>query len=106
MGTLPFVCGSHAPNCISGTPVTYDANGNTTGYDVDGAGPIQPRSLTYDLENRPLGITRNSIVTTMAYGPDGERVSKSYNGTTTWYMGGDTELSSATSCSPHTSTPM
>jgi RHS repeat-associated protein len=28
----------------------------------------------------------------MAYGPDGERLSKAYNGSTTWYMGGDTEM--------------
>jgi RHS repeat-associated protein len=28
----------------------------------------------------------------MAYGPDGERLSKAYNGATTWYMGGDTDM--------------
>jgi RHS repeat-associated protein len=28
----------------------------------------------------------------MAYGPDGERLSKAYNGATTWYTGGDTEM--------------
>jgi hypothetical protein len=31
-----------------GTPVTYDANGNTLIYDVDGAGSKPPRTLTYE----------------------------------------------------------
>lgn len=46
----------HAPTSICGTPVSYDANGNTLSYDVDGAGPQLPRAFTYDLENRPLII--------------------------------------------------
>ncbi len=90
----------HAPTSICGTAVSYDANGNTTAYDADGsAGPIQPRTFTYDLENRPTVITwgaGGTNPTTMTYGPDGERFSKTYgSGTTlakTWYMGGDTEL--------------
>jgi YD repeat-containing protein len=28
----------HGPKSICGTPVTYDANGNTLSYDIDGAG--------------------------------------------------------------------
>jgi hypothetical protein len=51
----------HAPNSICGSPVTYDANGNTTSYDVDGSGPLLPRSFTYDGENRPLTITQNGL---------------------------------------------
>ncbi len=86
----------HAPTSICGTPVTYDANGNTLTYDADGSAlgsTIQPRSFAYDLENRPLTITWGSApVASMAYGPDGERLSKAYNGATTWYMGGDTEM--------------
>jgi RHS repeat-associated protein len=86
----------HAPTSICGTPVTYDANGNTLSYDADGSAvgsTIQPRSFSYDLENRPLTITWGSApVASMAYGPDGERLSKAYNGATTWYMGGDTEM--------------
>jgi hypothetical protein len=35
----------HAPTSICGTAVTYDANGNTTSYDVDGTGPDQPRTV-------------------------------------------------------------
>jgi toxin ParE1/3/4 len=37
----------HAPSSICGKTVSYDANGNTTEYDVDDTiGPIQPRTLT------------------------------------------------------------
>jgi RHS repeat-associated protein len=82
----------HAPNSICGTAVSYDANGNTLSYDVDGSGSRLPRSLTYDGENRPLTITRNGLVATMAYGPDGERITKAWNGATTHFFGTDTEL--------------
>jgi YD repeat-containing protein len=38
----------HAPTSICGSPVSYDANGNTLSYDVDGAGPLAARTLVYD----------------------------------------------------------
>jgi RHS repeat-associated protein len=89
----------HAPNTICGSPVTYDANGNTLSYDADGSASntVLPRTFSYDLENRPISITWGSDpVTTMGYGPDGERLSKTYGSgatlATTWYMGGDTEV--------------
>ena len=82
----------HAPTSICGTPVTYDANGNTTSYDADGAGSIQPRAFTYDGENRPLTITQNANVTSFAYAPDGERAGKAFGGNTTSFLGNDTEL--------------
>ena len=82
----------HAPNSICGVPVAYDANGNTTHYDVDGAGPLSPRAIAYDLENRPLSVTQNGNVTSMAYGPDGERSSKSFGANQYLYMGSDSEL--------------
>jgi RHS repeat-associated protein len=82
----------HAPSSICGTPVTYDANGNTTNYDVDGAGPLLPRAFTYDGENRPTSVSQNGNTTTMAYGPDGERSSKSFNGSNYYYFGGESEL--------------
>jgi hypothetical protein len=37
----------HAPNSICGSAVDFDANGNTTNYDVDGAGPLLPRAFSY-----------------------------------------------------------
>jgi RHS repeat-associated protein len=82
----------HAPASICGTAVSYDANGNTLAYDVDGGGPEPSRSLAYDLENRPLVVTRNGLASSFAYGSDGERVSKSWNGNVTHFMGNDTEL--------------
>jgi RHS repeat-associated protein len=82
----------HAPTSICAAPVSYDANGNTLVYDVDGAGPILPRSLIYDGENRPLAITQNGITTRFAYGADGERTSKLWSGITTRYLGQDGEL--------------
>jgi hypothetical protein len=49
----------HAPHTICGSLVTYDANGNTISYDVDGtAGPKPARSFTYDLENRCTGVLK------------------------------------------------
>jgi RHS repeat-associated protein len=82
----------HAPNTICGSAVTYDANGNTTSYDVDGAGPLLPRSFAYDGENRPISITQNGLTTAMSYGPDGERASKNFNGSKYLYMGNEAEL--------------
>jgi RHS repeat-associated protein len=82
----------HAPTSICAAPVSYDANGNTLVYDVDGAGPILPRSLIYDGENRPLAITQNGIITRLAYGADGERTAKLGSGITTRYLGQDAEL--------------
>jgi RHS repeat-associated protein len=82
----------HAPNSICGTAVTYDANGNTLSYDVDGAGPLLPRSFAYDGENRPLTVTQNGLTTAMTYGPDGERAAKSFDGSSYLYMGNEAEL--------------
>jgi RHS repeat-associated protein len=85
--------GPHAPASICNTPVEYDADGNTTKYDPDGAaGPLQPRSFTYNNENRPTAITANGATSTFDYGPDGERFVKTANGATTWYISGDGEL--------------
>jgi RHS repeat-associated protein len=82
----------HAPTSICGAPVSYDANGNTLSYDVDGAGPIFPRSLIYDGDNRPLSITKNGITTRFAYGRDGERTAKLSSGITTRYLSQEAEL--------------
>ena len=82
----------HAPNTICGTPVTYDAGGNTTSYDVDGTGPLLPRNFAYDGENRPLTVTQNGNTTAMAYGTDGERASKSFNGAKYFYLGSEAEV--------------
>ena len=77
----------HAPTSICGVGVTYDANGNTLSYDADGAGPILPRSFTYDGENRPLVITQNGNPTSFTYAPDGERAGKSFGGNAYSFLG-------------------
>jgi RHS repeat-associated protein len=82
----------HAPATICGAAVVYDANGNTTSYDSDGAGLKGPRTFIYDLENRPIAITRDGVTTLFAYGPDGERVSKATGGTTIYYLGGEADI--------------
>ena len=84
----------HAPNTICGVGVTYDANGNTTYYDADGAGPIQPRAFTYDGENRPTAITANGRTVDFDYGPDGERIRKrdAASSTISWYFNSDGEI--------------
>ncbi len=83
---------AHAPKSICGVAVTTDNNGNMRTYDSDGAGAVPPRSIIYDLENRPLAVTANGNTTTFAYGPDGGRSSKTSaaNGTT-FYLGNDAE---------------
>jgi RHS repeat-associated protein len=83
---------------ICGTPVTYDANGNTTEYTVRGV----RKRLIYDAENRPIEVREIDPVTgaataslaRYAYGPDGERIRKlSGNGyLATHYLGSDVEI--------------
>jgi RHS repeat-associated protein len=50
------------------------------------------RSLAYDLENRPLTITQNSNAASFVYGPDGERIGKSFGGNAYSYLGNDAEF--------------
>ena len=71
-----------------------DANGNTTYYDADGAGPIQPRAFTYDGENRPTAITANSKTIDFDYGPDGERIRKrdAAASSISWYFNSDGDI--------------
>ena len=87
----------HAPKSICGVSPTYDANGNTLTYDGDGAGPVQARVFTYDLENRPASVKLGPRVpTSFDYGPDGERVRKlasvEGNPASTWYVNNEAEL--------------
>jgi RHS repeat-associated protein len=82
----------HAPTSVCGTAITYDGNGNTVDYDVDGTGSLAPRQIAYDLENRPV-VVRGSKTAVFAYGPDGERAIKyGASGVTTLFLGKDAEL--------------
>ena len=82
----------HAPVSICGTPVTYDANGNTLTYDPDGPGPLPAKSITYDGENRPATVTVNGNPARFDYGPDGERAGKAFLGQLHFYLGADAEV--------------
>ena len=68
----------HAVSTAGSNTYTYDANGNLTA----GAG----RTLTYNLENKPLTITIGSQTTTFVYDGDGGRVKKIAGTTTTRYI--------------------
>jgi hypothetical protein len=59
---------------------------------ADGAGVKPARSFVYDLENRPLAITRGGVSTGFTYGADGARVSKSFGAAKTVYLGAEAEL--------------
>ena len=74
------------------TATTSPNAGRSLTYDVDGAGPLLPRSFTYDGENRPAAITQNGNTTSFTYGPDGERAGKVYGSNAYFYMGGEAEL--------------
>jgi RHS repeat-associated protein len=88
----PTASRPHAPTSVCGTAITYDGNGNTVDYDVDGTGSLAPRQIAYDLENRPV-VVRGSKTAVFAYGPDGERAIKyGAPGVTTLFLGKDAEL--------------
>jgi hypothetical protein len=67
----------NSPTSICGAAVTYDANGNITSYDPDGAaGSIPACSLVYDLENRPVSVTQNGNTAFFADAADSSRAGK------------------------------
>jgi len=80
----------HAVTTAGSNTYSYDANGNLTA----GAG----RTLSYDLENKPLTITMAGQTTTFVYDGDGGRVKKIAGSTTTRYISKFYECDN-TSCS-------
>ena len=87
----------HGPTSICGAAVTYDANGNMTGYDPDGAsGPLPAKTIAYDGENRPTSVTQNGTTPSFLYAPDGAWAAK-YSGfgstaQNDYYLSADTEV--------------
>jgi RHS repeat-associated protein len=57
---------------------TYDANGNTTS--------TGGKNFIYDSENHMTSMTANGTTVTMVYDAFGNRVGKTVNGVTTWYL--------------------
>jgi RHS repeat-associated protein len=80
----------HAVTAAGSNTYSYDANGNLT----SGAG----RTLTYNLENKPLTITIAGQTTTFVYDGDGGRAKKIAGTTTTRYISKIYECDNA-SCS-------
>ena len=97
----------HAPhriNTIGSDPtfVTYDANGNTIGYTING----QARSIAYDGENIPYSVTTGGTLTSFTTGADGARLRKFVDtNNESWYLGPDAELNEALSVSTWTQFP-
>lgn len=69
----------HAVTAAGSNTYSYDANGNLT----SGAG----RTLTYNLENKPLTITMAGQTTTFVYDGEGGRVKKTAASIVTRYIG-------------------
>ncbi len=68
----------HAPSQIGDNAYTYDANGNTTGWQrvVSGGGKSQRRDILWDEENRIRAIAENGSTHHYMYDASGERVIK------------------------------
>jgi len=66
---------------------SFDANGNTTAFDLDGNGTADQTTLDqYDIQNRLVTATRTVGTVNMVYDGDGNRVKKVAGTTTTYYL--------------------
>ncbi|MGO7335795.1 RHS repeat-associated core domain-containing protein [Rhizobium leguminosarum] len=84
----PTAVRPHAATQIGSKSISYDANGNMVS---DGA-----RTLTWDGSNRLSTVTQNGATVTLAYGPDGSRVKKSWAFGTTLYPDANVEIDRTT----------
>ncbi|OWV82249.1 hypothetical protein ATY77_03155 [Rhizobium sp. R634] len=78
----------HAATQIGAKAISYDANGNMVS---DGT-----RTLAWDGSNRLSTVTQNGATVTLAYGPDGSRVKKSWAFGTTLYPDANVEIDRTT----------
>ncbi|MGO7335779.1 RHS repeat-associated core domain-containing protein [Rhizobium leguminosarum] len=86
--TAPTAVRPHAATQIGAKSIIYDANGNMVS---DGT-----RTLTWDGANRLSTVTQNGATVTLAYGPDGSRVKKSWAFGTTLYPDANVEIDRTT----------
>ncbi|MGR9355873.1 RHS repeat-associated core domain-containing protein [Rhizobium leguminosarum] len=84
----PTAIRPHAATQIGSKTISYDANGNMVS---DGS-----RTLTWDGSNRLSTVTQNGATVTLAYGPDGARVKKSWSFGTTLYPDANVEIDRTT----------
>ncbi|AHK47397.1 YD repeat containing protein (plasmid) [Ensifer adhaerens OV14] len=78
----------HAATTIGNRAIGYDANGNMVSDGV--------RALTWDGANRLSTVSQNNTTVTLAYGPQGSRVKKSYAFGTTLYPDANVEIDRST----------
>ncbi|WP_162710292.1 hypothetical protein [Rhizobium leguminosarum] len=84
----PTAVRPHAATQIGAKAISYDANGNMVS---DGT-----RTLSWDASNRLSTVTQNGATVTLAYGPDGSRVKKSWAFGTTLYPDANVEIDRTT----------
>jgi RHS repeat-associated protein len=78
----------HAVTSAGGNNYTYDANGNMITRDINSGELIGDYTLSYDAENRLVGVTKNNAgIATFVYDGDGTRVKSTINGVTTSFVG-------------------
>jgi YD repeat-containing protein len=83
----------HAVASLSnGNSYTYDANGNMTQRVVNG----QTFNLSYDAENRMVGVSKTGLSATFVYDADGKRVQSTINNVTTKFIGSHYEIEGTT----------
>ncbi|KQU79355.1 hypothetical protein ASD00_36535 [Ensifer sp. Root31] len=78
----------HAATTIGNRSIGYDANGNMLSDGV--------RALTWDGANRLSTVSQNNTTVTLAYGPSGSRVKKTYAFGTTLYPDANVEIDRST----------
>ncbi|KQW41103.1 hypothetical protein ASD02_36205 [Ensifer sp. Root1252] len=78
----------HAATTIGNRSIGYDANGNMVSDGV--------RALTWDGANRLSTVSQNNTTVTLAYGPSGSRVKKSFAFGTTLYPDANVEIDRST----------
>ena len=84
---------------LNGTPYafTYDANGNmTAGWDFTDPSSPATRTIAYNADNMPTGITHSVLGTTsFVYDGEGSRVKKTAGASATYYYGSHFEIEGA-----------
>ncbi len=78
----------HAVTAAGTWTFAYDGNGNQTTRSTSGT---VNRTITYDVENRPVSVATGGSTVSYLYGPDGARLKKVVGSNTTLYLGADIE---------------
>jgi RHS repeat-associated protein len=93
-GTRP-----HAPSTVGPRALTYDANGNQSGWNDSAAG--QSRTLVWDQQDRVSSITTAGTEVTFRYDADGQRTHKHSSAGTTQYLNNLTTVRNGVAVTRH-----